>query len=366
MNSPSIAFTLTGVIEFVVALAVLIILHELGHFLVARLLKVEVEEFGIGFPPRILTLFKAGGTTFTLNAIPLGGFTRPKGENDPDVPGGLAAASPWVRLGVLFAGAFMNLALGVLLFAIIFALIGNVPVTNRVEVLGISPDSPAAVAGLQEGDIITRINDRKITSTDLLRRVVNANLDRPLTLFLQRGDQTLSVNLTPRSNPPAGQGAIGILMGNPTTQVTWYNMIPAGGMAVYTQGKMLLELPMRLLQGTAAPEEGRLVGLKGMFDMYQFVRQTESSAGVPAVANILYFFASITVSLGILNLFPFPALDGGRIIFVLPEIILRRRVPAEYENMIHLVGLGILLLFFLYINLQDFINPLVLPKLPYP
>ena len=98
-----------GIIELAAALGALIIIHEFGHFIVSRLFKIEVEEFGIGFPPRMLTLFKAAGTKFTLNWIPLGGFVRPKGENDPEVPGGLAAASPWIRLAVLLAGPLSNL-----------------------------------------------------------------------------------------------------------------------------------------------------------------------------------------------------------------------------------------------------------------
>src|SRR5512135_3720966 len=100
---------LTQLFQFIVGLFALILLHEFGNFIVARLLKVEIEEFGIGFPPRMAKLFEAGGTQFTINWIPLGGFVRPKGENDPSVPGGLAAASPWVRLGVLLAGPVMNL-----------------------------------------------------------------------------------------------------------------------------------------------------------------------------------------------------------------------------------------------------------------
>src|SRR5512139_2779013 len=100
-------------IVFILGLAALIFIHELGHVIPARLLNVEVEEFGIDFPPRLTKLFEHKGTVFTLNWIPLGGFVRPKGENDPSVPGGLAAASPWVRLGVLVAGPMMNLLTGV-------------------------------------------------------------------------------------------------------------------------------------------------------------------------------------------------------------------------------------------------------------
>ena len=118
-------FDISGIVIFILAIVALILVHEFGHFLASRLLGVEVEEFGLGFPPRLFTLFTAWGTKFTLNAIPLGGFVRPKGENDPTIPGGLAAASPWVRLVVLSAGSIMNLFLGVILSTIIVLRVGE-------------------------------------------------------------------------------------------------------------------------------------------------------------------------------------------------------------------------------------------------
>ena len=121
--------------------------HELGHFFAARFFKVEVEEFGIGFPPRLATLFTSKGTRFTLNWIPLGGFVRPKGENDPSVPGGLAAANPWVRLGVLFAGPMMNILLGVILSVIVVYNLGE---PDKVKIAEISPNSPAALGWLAD------------------------------------------------------------------------------------------------------------------------------------------------------------------------------------------------------------------------
>jgi regulator of sigma E protease len=139
-------------LEFIVGIAIVIVLHELGHFLVARLLKVEVEEFGIGFPPRLVKLFEAGGTVFSLNWIPLGGFVRPKGENDPSVPGGLAAASPWVRLAVLFAGPVTNLLLGFALAIILMYNLGE-PLPNQVLIQEVMPQSPAEQAGLLAGDL---------------------------------------------------------------------------------------------------------------------------------------------------------------------------------------------------------------------
>lgn len=334
--------------QFIGGLAILIIVHELGHFLSARALGVEVEEFGIGFPPRLVKLFKAGGTIFSINWIPLGGFVRLKGENDPSVPGGLAAASPWVRLGVLFAGPLMNLAVGVLL-AIVFIYSLGEPVLDRVQVQGVAPGSPAEQAGLLAGDEILRVNGQEIDTVEQLHEIIYANLGQTVQITYLRGEQVGEVSLVPR-NPPPEEGAIGISMGYVVQPTTWAKAIPGGLRLAADYGRSVLTLPFRILRGEISPEEGRPVGYKGMFDIYQQIR------------NPIWFFMVISMSLGIFNLLPIPALDGGRILFALPEIVLHRRVPAQYENIIHLVGFTLLILLLLYVNLQDFLNPVQLPK----
>src|SRR4030067_3636395 len=133
---------------FMVGLAALILIHEFGHFIAARLLKGEVEEFGIGFPPRLVKLFEHKGTIFSLNWIPLGGFVRPKGENDPSIPGGLAAANPWVRLGVLIAGPAMNLLVGVIIGIVLVYNFGE-RIPEKVLIASIAGGSPAEAAGVQ-------------------------------------------------------------------------------------------------------------------------------------------------------------------------------------------------------------------------
>lgn len=349
------------ILTFVLALAALIIVHEFGHFVVARLLNVEVEEFGLGFPPRMVTLFHAWGTRFSLNWLPFGGFVRPKGENDPTVEGGLAASSPWVRLAVYLAGPIANLLVGFLLYAIIFSKIG-VPITDQVQVIEVVPGSPAALAGLLPGDLLTGVNDMDVNSTLDLQEAIRTNQDKLTVIRYLRDGQEGQVTLTPRSNPPEGQGAIGIVMGNPTRAVSVFSAAPTGALAVIRNGEQLLAFPVRMIRGQIAPEEGRLVGFKGMFDIYQEVRQTEATPTIPAGVNVLGFFATITISLGILNLMPIPALDGGRIMFTLPELILGRRIPPKYENVINLISFALLLVLMLVINLQDFLNPVQLPK----
>jgi regulator of sigma E protease len=334
-------------VEFIGGIVILIIAHEIGHFVAARLMKVEVEEFGFGIPPRAMTLFKAWGTQFTLNWLPLGGFVRPKGENDPNVPGGLAAASPWVRLGVFFAGPLMNIAIGVILAAVMLYQIGE-PVLNRVQVNGVAADSPAEVAGLQPGDLILEVNGQAVDSIDRLHELIYQNLGSPIDMVYQRGDIAYATTLTPR-NPPPEEGAIGILMGNPTQPITWARALPGGVSMAAQYVRSLLMLPFQVTRGEVSAEQARPVGYKGMFDVYQQIQDP------------LMFFMVVSTSLGIFNLFPIPALDGGRILFVLPEIIFRRRVPAGFENTVHLVGFAMLILLLIYINVQDFVNPVVLP-----
>jgi regulator of sigma E protease len=137
--------------------------------------------------------------------------------------------------------------------------------------------------------------------------------------------------------------------------------LPAGVEAVFQHSEALLTFPVKIIKGEMDPSEGRLLGFKGMFDVYQAVQETEGQQNIPSGVNILGFFATLTISFGILNLLPIPALDGGRIMFTLPEIFLGRRVPPKYENAIHLVSLALLLMLLLFVNLQDFLNPISFP-----
>ncbi|HLF89621.1 MAG TPA: M50 family metallopeptidase [Anaerolineales bacterium] len=349
-----------GLLLFIGAIVLLIIIHEFGHFLAAKLFGVEVEEFGLGFPPRAVKLFTFGGTIYSLNWIPLGGFVRPKGENDPTVPGGLAAANPWVRIAVFAAGPLANFLAAIILFAVIFVRAG-VPDISQILIIGVDENSPAAMAGLQPGDIITEMNNDPITSPEKLQRAVAQNTGKEALITYLRGDQTGQTTLTPRENPPPGEGSMGILYSHPTVQVGAFQAIGMGSVALYDQVMQILTLPGRVIQGTIAPENARLVGYKGMYDIYQGFREADVAATVEeepsAGLNTLYFFASISISLGLLNLFPIPALDGGRIMFALPEIIFRKRIPQNAENIINFVSFALLLLLMLYINVQDFVNP---------
>jgi regulator of sigma E protease len=362
--------TLLTVLIFVGVFAAVVLIHEFGHFVAARLLKVEVEEFGFGLPPRIMKLFKWKGTDFTLNWLPLGGFVRPKGENDPSVEGGLAASSPWVRLGVLFAGPIMNLLAGVLVNSILFAQVG-VPDTTRVMLYEVTPNSPAAQAGLQANDFIVAVDGQQVTSDEQFRTLIQSHLDQPMQITVKRGDKTLDVTATPLSSRSAQEGALGILPGPPMVPAkSFFQAIPYGSMYTYAQMRQIVLLPVMLIRNQLPPSEGRFIGLKGIYDLFgQAVSRDVQSRETPPPTTTtpapteptnftLQIIASLTLTLGIFNLLPFPALDGGRIIFVLPEIILHKRVPPEFENVVHAIGFALLIAFMIYINAMDFINPI--------
>ena len=362
--------TLLSGLIFVVVFAGVVLIHEFGHFVAARLFKVDVEEFGIGLPPRILTLFNWKGTDFTLNWLPLGGFVRPKGENDPNVEGGLAASKPWVRLGVLFAGPIMNLLAGLVVNTILFTQVG-VPDMSRVMLYEVTPDSPAAQAGLRADDLILAIDGEQVTSDEQFRSLIQSHLDQPIQVTVQRGGETLEITATPLSNRSADEGALGILPGPPMVPTTSFiQAIPYGSMYTYAQMRQIVSLPVMLIRNQLSPEEGRFVGLKGIYDLFgQAVsRDVQSRETIPPAATsgsapieptnfTLQIIASLTLTLGIFNLLPFPALDGGRILFVLPELVFHRRVPPEFENVVHAVGFALLIAFMIYINAMDFINP---------
>ncbi|HLO32774.1 MAG TPA: M50 family metallopeptidase [Anaerolineales bacterium] len=306
------------------------------------------------------------GTRFTFNWLPFGGFVRPKGENDPNVQGGLAAASPWKRLAVLFAGPLMNLLMAVLLYSIIFNRVG-VPDTSRVLVSSVTPGGPAAQAGFQTDDIFISGNGQPIRNYDELRAIVDANENKQVTFLVDRHGKQIDLAVTPLMNAEAKRIMIGVGLGVPFKAASSpVETVSLGAQYTYFNIRALIALPAQMLRGTLNSEQGRLVGLKGIYDiMHQTVsHDVQASTSAPASTDpidqpvrTLELIASLSISLGLFNLFPFPALDGGRIIFVLPELIFRRRVSPQVENLVHGMGMAFLLLLMIYINVMDFINP---------
>ena len=191
----AISNTFITILEFILSFGVLIFIHEFGHFIVARMSHIDVEEFGIGYPPKAVKLFRFWGTDFTLNWIPFGGFCRMKGESgDITEPGSFTAATPWQRLFRLLGGPVMNLLLGMVLITIIILRMGTSDPT-RVQIESVSADSPASLVNLQVGDIIEKINDQPVSSLDSLSALVKDSLGKSMELTLLRGSETLKAYL---------------------------------------------------------------------------------------------------------------------------------------------------------------------------
>lgn len=343
---------------FVAVLATLIIGHELGHFIASKLTGVRVKEFGIGYPPRILTLFELKGTKYTLNWIPFGGFNLPDGEDDPSVPGGFAGASKRVRSTILIAGPAANIFLAFLAFLLAFRF--SAPDFERVQVIQVVEGTPADQAGILTGDIILSVGDQTITGTDTMVDAVKSRIGILTEITLLRDGHEVTVEVIPRENYPSNQGPVGVTLGHPAKAMSWSGAAKIGLENIGLQVNAILRLPGRLISGTASPEETRISGLKGIHDLLAWANSIDRSAQRPFLT--LNMIGVISTGLALANLLPLPALDGGRLMFILFETIFRRRISPRHEGLVHAVGFTLLLAIMIYINLQDFVNPITLPR----
>lgn len=362
-------------IIFVLVLSGLIFVHELGHFVTAKRLGVHVEEFGFGFPPRLAGLVRdaqgrwrlvlgpkmpkpeeLGGprTIYSINAIPLGGFVKPTGEDDPLKPGGLAAASKRVRIAVLVAGSAFNLIFAFLVFVVGF----RVGWPDRVAVNAVASGSPAEQAGLRPGDVVLAANGKSIHYTQQLSDATYRSLGRPLDLRLERGNETLLVTVTPRTTWPAGEGPMGIEMRLAgLTRYSWLGAVGRAGQEMAYQFQVLVDLPGRLLRREVPLELARPIGVVGLNDLTRGA--VEHAQEVNQLYPVLQLIGLVSVALAMTNLLPIPALDGGRILFVLIEAVRGRRLDPAREGMVHLVGMALLLMLMVVITYQDIFNPII-------
>lgn len=382
--------TVWTIVQFVIVFGLLVFVHELGHFLVAVLLGIPVAEFGFGYPPKLVRLFRWKGTDFTLNAIPFGGFVRFEEEvevepedspeilaesetlssnedsevktkvKDSGIVGGITQAPKWKRFLILIAGATMNFIFGIIILIVMFNALGN-PDPTRVKITDIAPDSPAAQAGLQKEDIFVSIDKVKIDSSEALSAQIQANLEKEVDIVVLRNKQEVSTSLVPRQNPPEGQGAIGIIMGNPSIPAKFGETVSSAFKTFWHQVKTTLSLPVKLIQGAVKPGEARLVGIKGIYDMFSHAEAVDQATGTEAPITRLALVSMISIALGIGNLLPIPALDGGQILFIIIETITRKKMNEKVVNIINTVFFFLLIALMLYITLQDFINPIQLP-----
>lgn len=339
------------IIAFLFVLALVIIAHELGHFGTAKAFGIKVDEFGIGFPPRLFS-FKRGETLYSLNAIPLGGFTKMAGEEDPNIERSLASQKPWKRTIVLSAGSLMNFVLPFILISIALMVPHNMAYSD-VLVEEIAPGSPAEMAGFQPGDMITEINGRQVKSIVDINRYIQLNLGREISLEYLREGSEYETSLVPRWKPPEDQGAVGFLIKAENYEVAreslpFWKAVPQG----VTETFETLVLFKNSLLGlvTGAFSAGGVTGPLG-------IAQLTGEVARAGVSPLLEFAAFLSINLGVINLLPLPALDGGRIIFVLLEWVRRgKKISPQKEGMVHMIGFALLMLLMFVITFQDIVR----------
>jgi len=336
------------IVSFLAVLFVLVLAHELGHFLTARLFKVKVEEFGLGFPPRLWGL-KRGETIYSLNAVPFGGFVKLAGEEDPDVTGSLASKSAGVRITVLAAGVVMNALLPILLFSIAFMVPHDI-VSGDVVVREVAPQSPAEQAGIAAGERIVSIDGRPVRNLSDLQRAIQLKLGQEIDIILVKTDGTESaVSVVPRWRTPANQGATGIMVGleNPAAvreSFPFWRAIPMGVGECLETFVLFKNVIISTIIGAAPLVVAGPVG----------VAQLTGEVARSGLGPLLEFAAFFSINLAIINFFPLPALDGGRIAFVVLEWLRGgKRVPPRVEGMIHTIGFILLISALLLFTFQD-------------
>lgn len=409
------------ILSVVAVITLVIFVHELGHFVTAKRLGIIVEEFGFGFPPRLLrlwrdraTIYVRGekllidkgvetpealqarsavryetrvdskgrpviteievvdpkeatgaayvekfdpGTEYTINAIPVLAFVRMLGEDDPTTPGSLARSSKRTRFVVLSAGAGMNLVLAMVLFVVAFLVGWPEPSLYGVLVAEVAEGSPAETAGLQANDIILSIGNQRIETPDQVKALTDEHLGRVMWLEIQRQGEVFQVSLAPRYQPPEGEGPMGVAIVGPWVariEPTRYPLGQAIVRGIRQAGNavaMVVMVPVQILQGLIPIEQARPTGIVGIARIT--ADAVEQSVDTGWLFPVVQLTAVISIAIGITNLLPIPALDGGRLLFVFLEAIRGKRISPEREGAIHFIGLTALLALMLVITYFD-------------
>ncbi len=366
------------IIIFLVVLSLLVFVHEFGHFYSARKLGVRAEEFGFGFPPRIFGVYKnkegkwkriwgrkdpddSQDTIYSINAVPLGGFVKIKGQDgDNKDPDSFANKKPWRRAIILSSGVIMNVLLASVLISIGLmigfpqAIDDSLPksaivVDEKVQVMEVMENSPAAEAGLRAADIILSINDETVKNEADLSRLIGQSQEENLALSVQRDNNVLDLELNTMINPENGQKIIGIAFYETAlVRYPWYQ-------ALWQGFKLSFELLGAIFYALYDIVRGFIVGSPTQVEV----------AGPVGIANLtgqmarmgfvylLQFTALLSLNLAVINILPFPALDGGRLLFLLFEKIKGRALKPQFEIIFHNIGFLLLIALVIWITFKD-------------
>lgn len=336
---------LTQFLIFIIVISILVFVHELAHFVTAKRAGVKVEEFGFGLPPRVFGK-KFGGTVYSINLLPIGGFVRLKGE-DAEIFGlgdshSFADKSPLRRAIIIISGVLGNFVFAVLLFSLLFG-VGMPVFSDKVHVSKVETGSSAEAAGVQRGDFILKANGKDLVFADDLVEALREKEGQEVILEIERGREVFEVTAIP-------DPIIGVVVSNvifetypwwqapyratiESGKITWMMVVGVGGMF------------KNLLVRGEVPKD--VAGPVGVFKLTEFY----TSLGL---RYLLQFMGILSLNFALINILPFPALDGGRLMFVVIEVITGRRVPAKLEKLMHQAGFVLLLLLMILVTFQDF------------
>ncbi|MEK7505294.1 MAG: RIP metalloprotease RseP [Patescibacteria group bacterium] len=353
-------------IIFLLALTALVFAHELGHFLVARFFKVRVDEFAIGFPPRLFS-WKRGQTEYTFNLLPIGGYVKIFGEDPEDTPPEgeakrehFASKPRYAQALILVAGVTFNIIFAYLLF--LGALTTGLPLPlpadkpGAVTINSVLPDSPAETAGFMTGDVILSVNSgegsvetNKVTD---FQAFVSGNEGGSLKVKIRRGGEEKEIPVTPIAGIVENGGAIGI------------------GLSAYaSRAEVLKSAPITAFRMTYNSVKGVTLGfynfIIGAFKGESNIKDVAGPVGIAGMVGsaakeglpyFLSFLAYISINLAVINILPFPALDGGRLLFVGIEGALGRNLPARFQRYTNAVGFVLLILLMIFITYRDILK----------
>lgn len=341
-------------IIFLVILSILILIHELGHFLVARRAGIKVDEFGLGFPPRLFAK-KYGETVYSLNALPIGGFVKLYGEDEAvekDKNRSYFERDKLTRAAVIVAGVFMNLILAILAFSIIVWVTGVPEETGRVRVLATAPSTPAESAGIRASDYILEIDGHYPKTTQEFVRFVDERRGSKVKLVLERNGEKIEVSATPRVDTKPGEGSLGVAISS--SHLVQPPLYKRPFVAVFEGAREALFWVKVTFDGLTGTLKTLLAGgtpkdLAGPIGIFQITGTVAQGGLLPLIS----FVGILSVNLALLNIMPVPALDGGRLLFIIVESLFGRRVVPAFERWAHTVGMVLLLLMLLLVTLQD-------------
>lgn len=352
------------ILLFLVVLSMLVLAHEWGHYIAARKLGMTVEEFGIGFPPRLFSYKRKDGMEVSINAIPLGGFVKIKGESGDDANASDSFASKSIpkRFVVLIAGVVMNLVAAAIIFTIGF-MIGMPTVTEEpiagaivnnptVHVYEVVDGSPAEAAGIKVGDRIISIDGQAYDVSEEARAALGGTEGEAHEVILARGEEVITTPLAPVYNESLGRPAVGLaLLDTGTVRFPWYWAPIRGVEATYTSTVQIVQAFGGLIVGlfTSAPIEGEVAGPIG-------IAVVTGQVAKMGFVYLLQFAAMLSINLAVLNILPIPALDGGRIAFLFIEAIRRKKATATFEGTVHTIGFALLMVLVIVVTFRDIVG----------